>query len=465
MLNISRKIKKSDTVDKPSPTKPPVFINLASSRNRLSGFPTFPRWRDVRYYPYFQSPLSRNIWLFFADRLTNNSRWLVLISFLFFFYGSNSLEIQGYVPLVYLLNVWAVAVVSLLFYKPNVSMESLHSNCISAGETLPVDLTVRQLRKTNQSETTIIPLCLPPALELVAQDGVRIPALEFGETATFQFHIKCSRRGIYEWQGFRIESDLPFGVLRAYQNHWKPESILVYPQFARLHHFDIPAGRLYQPGGIMMATIHGDSFEYLGNREYREGDDIRNMDWRASARLGVPIVREYREEFFLRIGVVLDTHIPPKKPAKERELNYDNFERAISVCASVSEFMARSEFIVDLFAAGPKLFHLSVGRSMSYLDQILEILAGVEETPNEPFDLLTPELMENLAQMTSVVCILTDWNEVRQNFVEELRQLGAGLKVIVVRDTPCTISPSLNTVPGGVRVISKLEFETGIDEL
>ena len=447
-----------------SPT--PVFNTLVTRRNRLTGVPNFPRWKDIRYYPYFQSPISRNIWLFFANRLTRNSRWLLIISFLFFFYGSNSLEIQGYVPLIYLINVWTVAVISLLFYKPNVSVEARHAERITAGESLPVDLIVHQKRKTNQAAITIIPLALPPALELTLADGIRLPAIAFGESVQLQFLIKCDRRGLYEWQGFRVECDMPFGILRAYQNYWKTESIMVYPRYTRLKEVDIPAGRLYQPGGIMMASIQGDSFEYLGNREYREGDDIRNMDWRATARLGEPIVREYREEFFLRIGVVLDTYIPPKSSSvKARELEYENFERAVSVCASVSEFMARSEYIVDIFAAGPMLYHLSVGRSLTYLDQILEILANIEENNAEPFDLMTPEVIENLAQMTSVVCILTDWNPVRRSFVEELRQLGAGLKVIIVRDSPCSLDPALNSISGGIKIVSQAEFDAGIEAL
>ena len=53
----------------------------------------------------------------------------------------------------------------------------------------------------------------------------------------------------------------------------------------------VPSGRRYQPGGIAMASKLGDSFEFIGNREYRDGDNLRDMDWRATARLSRPIVR------------------------------------------------------------------------------------------------------------------------------------------------------------------------------
>ena len=50
-----------------------------------------------------------------------------------------------------------------------------------------------------------------------------------------------------------------------------------------------------------MASNIGESFEYLGNRDYREGDNPRDMDWRATARAQAPIVREWVEEYMLRV--------------------------------------------------------------------------------------------------------------------------------------------------------------------
>ncbi len=48
--------------------------------------------------------------------------------------------------------------------------------------------------------------------------------------------------------------------------------------------------------------------------------------------------------------------------------------------------MARQEYLVDIFAAGPDLYHLMAGRSLAYLDQILDILASVDGSEEEPFD-------------------------------------------------------------------------------
>jgi uncharacterized protein (DUF58 family) len=173
------------------------------------------------------------------------------------------------------------------------------------------------------------------------------------------------------------------------------------------------------------------------------------------------VVREYREEYLLRVAVILDTHVPDDARAEQREA----LEQAISLCAAVSDYMARADYLVDLFAAGPTLYHLLAGRSLASLDQILDILACVEASAEAPFAVLEPELMLHLAQITVIVCLFLDWDEARQAFVARLMREGAGIRVIVVRDGDCTLDPRIADLPGGITQISAAQFTAGITEL
>src|SRR5262249_59829460 len=82
---------------------------------------------------------------------------------------------------------------------------------------------------------------------------------------------------------------------------------LVVPKLARVEHVSTPLGRRYQPGGVALASKTGESMELIGVRPYRAGDVVRDLHAKSSARLGFPVVREYVQEYFTRIGVVLDT--------------------------------------------------------------------------------------------------------------------------------------------------------------
>lgn len=157
----------------------------------------------------------------------------------------------------------------------------------------------------------------------------------------------------------------------------------------------------------------------------------------------------------LRVAVILDTHLP-KDTAPVRA---DDFERAVSIAAAVADHMARQDYLVDLFAAGPNLYHLTAGRSLAYLDQILDILACVEGNPEEPFEVIEPQIAELLARISTVICVFLDWNEARRQFVERLAQQGVGVKVIIVRDATCTEPPM------DACVVDREMFTRGVDEL
>jgi hypothetical protein len=164
----------------------------------------------------------------------------------------------------------------------------------------------------------------------------------------------------------------------------------------------------------------------------------------------------------MRVAVILDTHVPKAANAADRDL----FECAVSVGAAVSDYMARQDYLVDLFAAGPNLYHLTAGRSLAYLDQILDILACVESSETEPFDVIEPELLENLSRITTVICVMLDWDETRRAFVHRLARQGVAIKAIVVRDRRCTIDPAADAdALGPIPVLGKRECDLGVEEL
>ena len=102
--------------------------------------------------------------------------------------------------------------------------------------------------------------------------------------------------------------------------------------------------------------------------------------------------------------------------------------------ASIADYFSQSEYIVDIFAAGPDVYQVSAGRSLAYLENILDVLACLEPCHQPPFEAVGPALFEKLSQITSVVAILQDWDERRQNFLRNVRAFGSELRVVVVKD-------------------------------
>ncbi len=156
-------------------------------------------------------------------------------------------------------------------------------------------------------------------------------------------------RAVPSSPAWRVGRTDPLGLLSTRRTARQPDRIvLAYPRFFTLDRLPLPVGRRYQPGGIPLASSLGDSIEFVGTREYREGDPLRRIHWRSWARRGSPVVKEYQEEYFSRVALVLDTFLPRRaRPADRRR-----FEAGISVLASIADHFSRSEEVVDIFAAG-----------------------------------------------------------------------------------------------------------------
>ena len=424
--------------------------------------PSFSPCKDVADLPTLKTGTARFFWRIFTQHLTEAGRWFALPTGVFGVYGALSLLTQGYVVFCYLFALWILAVVGMFIFRPRVRLTAFYAPRVCAGETMPVDIEVEQLGRLSQIELFALAHRLPFAVDAEPSDGVALPLLWRWQTSRVRLGLKCIKRGIYKLRGFRVESGFPFGLVRSRRVFAHDSALVVYPRFQPLGRMDLPVGVRHHPGGVLLASNLGESFEFIGDREYRDGDSIRDIDWRATARLNRPIVREYREEYFMRVAVILDTHVPPKSPAAV----HDVFERAVSVTASVADYMARQDYLVDIFAAGPNLYHLTAGRSLAYLDQILDILAAVDENPAEPFQTIEPELMQSLAQITTVICVLMDWTESHRLFVRKLAALGCGVRVIIVRDGDCSVDPGADLdVIGVAPTVTKAMFDTGLEVL
>ncbi|HYF51844.1 MAG TPA: DUF58 domain-containing protein [Planctomycetota bacterium] len=406
----------------------------------------------------FSSSVLRWIWEIYTRRMTRAGRYFLWGTVGFAAYTSTSLDYQSYVTLCFALALWGVAILALIFARPKVSLKASHADRVCAGETLQIEVAASADATPLFHDLHVVPHGLPSGLTASDDEGTALPPLSKQQRVRTMLSMLCSRRGIHKLSALRVETDFPLGLLRSWRVQKLDSRVLVYPHFTPLQRLAIPTGRRYQPGGVAMVSVIGDSMEYIGNREFREGDNLRDVDWRATARLNKPVVREYREEYFLRVALILDTHVPRGSAAPQRR---EAFERAVSISAALGDYLARQEYVVDLFAAGPHLYHLMAGRGLAYLEQILDILACVDESPTEPFDVIAPELMNNLSRISTVICVLLDWTSSRRRFVQSLREQGVGLKVIVVNDGRCELDPAAD----GVRVITNGELRSGLGEL
>lgn len=99
----------------------------------------------------------------------------------------------------------------------------------------------------------------------------------------------------------------PLGLAGRQTSHRVPWRIRILPPFLSRKHLPSRLARLRELEGNTPVLIRGQGTEFDSLREYVVGDDVRSIDWRATARRGDVVVRTWRPERDQRVVIVLDT--------------------------------------------------------------------------------------------------------------------------------------------------------------
>ncbi|GLW05336.1 lipoprotein [Microtetraspora sp. NBRC 13810] len=128
-----------------------------------------------------------------------------------------------------------------------------------------------------------------------------------GERRRLVTTLTPTRRGDREAVTVTVRALGPFGLAARQGTHAVPWSVRVLPPFLSRKHLPSRLARLRELEGRHPALVRGQGTEFDSLREYVVGDDVRSIDWRATARRRDVVVRTWRPERDRRVLIVLDT--------------------------------------------------------------------------------------------------------------------------------------------------------------
>ncbi len=179
-----------------------------------------------------------------------------------------------------------------------VQVELLTAGTSAAGEPHPVRLRVRARR---------------PRLHLVLQLRVAgrwrnaaVLARPYG-TGEADGEVVDLPRGVHAIEGARLVSRYPLGICECRRRLVLAGELVVHPRPAPLGRTATPRAAIAELCG---AAVGGEDLVVVGLREYRTGDAVRAVHWKATARRGTPVVREYDREAGETLALVLDRRLP-----------------------------------------------------------------------------------------------------------------------------------------------------------
>ena len=234
----------------------------------------------------------------------------------------------------------------------------------------------RVLVKVSNESASRQQLCLTdsPSAQLQMR-GLPVKAqLVPGEHFVVRYHIIPLQRGLAEFGKVCCRIMSPFRLWEKNTYYCEPEQARIYPNYKPLFQSSfINSDLLYSDWGVRLSQRRGDGTDFRQLRDFRIGDSLRQIDWKATSRFNRPISREYQEERDQQVIFLLDCG----RRMRARDGDISHFDHALNALL-LSAFVAlRQGDSVGLlsFAGQPRWVPPVKGRLQisQLLDQIYDL--------------------------------------------------------------------------------------------
>lgn len=293
-------------------------------------------------------------------------------------------------------------------------------------------LTWLHVEDTVPRELTIRGGALQPARSgLVRMLTHLVPMLSY-QRLVRRLTIVCDERGAHSFGPAELESGDPLGHRRRVRREPEVHELVVYPKIFAL---STVAATSRTPLGDDRAAwmLLGDPARVSGVREYHAGDSLRHLHWRATARTGSLLVRDFEPTARLRAAIFLDTHVTGAGGGQV--IDRSRVEFSIAVAASIAVELSGRGVSTGLFCTGTvggRTVVQAPTTSPDALESLLDLLARV--SPAGPLRL--SELLAGhagaLPHGTSVVVVASDFSGQTLITLDDLRRRRSVTAVTVV---------------------------------
>ncbi len=133
-------------------------------------------------------------------------------------------------------------------------------------------------------------------------------SVDAGKNTEISYRLTPVQRGEYVFGALNVYASSPFGLIQRRFRFCQEQEVPVYPSFKQMRQFELYAisDRL-QDTGIKKIRRLGHTMEFDQIREYVRGDDVRSINWKATARASDLMVNQYRDERSQQVYSVIDT--------------------------------------------------------------------------------------------------------------------------------------------------------------
>ena len=239
------------------------------------------------------------------------------------------------------------------------------------GESASVDVSVHN-RSSRPARGVLRDAWVPSA---GAEPRTQTLAIAAGQRQTYTTTLRPTRRGDRLPDRLTLRSVGPLGLAARQGHHEVPWRLRVQPPFTSRKFLPEKLARLRTLDGLVAARTRGQGTEFDSLREYVVGDDVRSIDWRATARKADVVVRTWRPERDRRVLLVLDTG----RTSAGRVGDVPRLDAALDAALLLAALASRAGDHVDLLAIDREVRAAVEGAGRhDLLARLVDVMAGLE---------------------------------------------------------------------------------------
>ncbi|HWG20293.1 MAG TPA: DUF58 domain-containing protein [Terracidiphilus sp.] len=242
-------------------------------------------------------------------------------------------------------------------------------------------------------------------------------------TAKVRYRVTPRERGDWETGWLYVRYRSPLGLAERWARAPLTQTVRVYPALRTSEEQEIFLARSRQIDlQLRQARQRGLGRDFESLREYREGDDLRDVCWTATARRGNLVTRQYQTERSQAVWIVLDCgRLMRSRPGARGAVSdadawddrsHSKLDYACTTAVALAQLALYSGDRVGLLAYGQNVQQrLLPGRGAAHLRQLIELLAQVRAETSEADHLRATAVLNRLQPRRSLILWVTDLAE------------------------------------------------------
>ena len=252
-----------------------------------------------------------------------------------------------------------------------------------------------------------------------------------GSVRSFHYNVVPHSRGAFRFDGTHVRLRSPWRLWRQRRTVPPALDVRVFPNFVPLTRFALSsAEQASRMVGAHLKRRRGEGTDFNQMREYRVGDSLRQIDWKATSRARRLVSREYQDEKNQQMLLVIDTG--RRMMASDGGLSH--FDHVLNASLVVAYLALRQGDGVGLFATGGDARWVAPKRGMGTIDDLLRASHDLQPQPVATDYLAAATELSLRQRRRSLVMLVTNVRD------EDIEDLLAAVALLQRRHLVCVAS-------------------------